>query len=298
MSDYLDANALAALGPLDSNDIPLRQALAMFIDDDINKAGAIITNYIKDESKKYQKREGRGFILSFALIFIAVISFLSSIADSKVNPVFSNRAIMLTLVLLFFACVPRFRMQSFQYGNVPDAPLDLPHAAYERIDEFLAPLQKEFELKAYYYSVLKKKRIPLERRQFFGKLRYLLFSEHPHIRGLVLRYPTAMASPQGICIRRSDLEKMIAANAPKRKGGPGRTPSPRYADAIIALIGDKKLLRIDTRDAESAVKQIRETLKDWFKTNKDDTEWEPKTNQIETYVEKIYAHLKNLASLR
>jgi hypothetical protein len=70
---------------------------------------------------------------------------------------------------------------------------------------------------------------------------------------------------------------MIAANAPKRKGGPGRTPSPRYADAIIALLGDQNLLRIDTRDAESATKQIRKILMDWFKANKDETEWEPKT---------------------
>lgn len=87
---------------------------------------------------------------------------------------------------------------------------------------------------------------------------------------------------------------------PKRKRGTngGRTPSSRYADALIALLGDQNLLRIDTRDAEAANREIKETFKAWFKANKDESEWEPKSNQIATYVEKIYDHLKNIAASR
>jgi len=298
MNKYMDETGLAALGPLDSDDIPLRQALATFLHENPNEGGRIITDFINDEGEKYQKLESKNFTKSLTFIVAAIFLSIVSQGISKIYPLVSLIMFLLALLFLGLCFVPRLRMQSFQYGNNPKEALALPHTAHEEIDKFLAPLQDEFEAKAYYYSVWRKKRIALDYKQFFSKLRYLLFSEHRHIRSLVLRYPTAIRSPQGLFIRRSDLDMMVAANAPKRKGGPGRTPSPRYADALIALLGDQNLLRIDTRDAESATKQIRKILMDWFKANKDDTEWEPKTNQIETYVEKIYARLKNLAASR
>ena len=187
-------------------------------------------------------------------------------------------------------------MQSLQYGKQPDAPLDLPHAANERIDLFLAPLQKEFELKAYYYSVFKKKRIPLEHKQFFGKLRYLLFSEHRHIRSLVLRYPTAIASPQDIFLRRSDLEKMIEDSKPepKRKRGTngGRTASPLYIDSIVAALLNQKFSQLGVSDEAEAVSEISKTLIDWFEANADPSCWTPRSDQIKPYAKQIYVGLK------
>jgi hypothetical protein len=313
MNEYMSKKALESLGSPDSDDVLLREALAIFLAkflaNDKNEGGAIITNFLKDKSEKYEKQAGRGANISGILIAVSILSFLLFAQYQELYPKAANVLFGIWLLSLLCAGVPRLQTQHFQYGwTRSEAPSDLPHANDEHINAFLAFFQKEFGVKAYYFSRWKKKRVILERRQFFGKLRCFLFSEHGEIRRLVLRFPTAMASPLDIFLRRSDLEKMIEDSKlepesesepkPKRQAGPGRTPSSRYADALIALLGDQNLLKIDTDDAEAANREIKKTLNDWFKANKDETEWVPKSNQIETYVEKIYAHLKNLAACR
>jgi hypothetical protein len=297
MTEYANIDRSGLPLDPDTDDIPIRLALAMFISDDIDDAGAEITAITNMESAKYKKYFAASDSIFFlcALVFIAVFFTLIFSAENPVET--KNSLLNISLGSLIFAAIPRILIQAFQYGwRVPEAPLALPHIANKRIDEFLALLQREFEPKAYYFSIWNRKRVSLGRRQFFGKLRYLLFSEHGSVSRMVIRFPTGLPSPTDIFLRRSDVEKMIAVSKPKRKGGPGRAPSPRYADAIIALLGNPKLLQLGVADSEQAIDQVTKWMADWFEENADESGWVPRKDQIKLYAEKIFAHLKFLAA--
>ncbi len=297
MTDYANINGSALPSDPDAHDVPIRQALAMFISDDIDDAGAEITAITNLESAKYKKYFVASDSIFFlcALVFAAVFFTLIFSAENLVET--KNSLLNISLGSLIVAAIPRILIQAFQYGwTTPETPLALPHAANKRIDEFLALLQKESGPKAYCYSLFQKRRIPLGRRQFFGKLCYLLFSEHGSIRRMVVRFPTGLPSPTDIFLRRSDVEKMIEASKPKRKGGPGRAPSPRYTDAIIALLGNPKVLQLGVTNRERAIDQVTKWLTDWFEENSDESGWVPRKDQIKPYAEKIYDHLKLLSA--
>jgi hypothetical protein len=154
MSDYLDENALAALGPLDSDDVPLRQALAMFLSDDIDEAGVEITTITNNESAKYRKY----FIICDSIFFLsalAIISvFLTLAFSQEISTATKSSLLDISFGSLLFAAIPRILAQAFQYGWVtPENRLALAHPADNRIDEFLALLQKESGPKGYCYSV-------------------------------------------------------------------------------------------------------------------------------------------------
>jgi hypothetical protein len=297
MTDYANISGSALTSAPDADDVPIRQALAMFISDDIDDAGAEITAVTNMESAKYKKY----FVASDSIFFLCALVFVAvffTLIFSAENPVETKNSLLnISLGSLIVAAIPRILIQAFQYGwGVPEVPLVLPHAGNKRIDEFLALLQKESGPKSYCYSLFQKRRVSLGRRQFFGKLRYLLFSEHGSVRRMVVRFPTGLPSPTDIFLRRPDVEKMIEASKPKRKGGPGRAPSPRYTDAIIALLGNQILLQLGVADSEQAIDQITKWMADWFEENADESGWVPRKDQIKPYAEKIYAHLKFLSA--
>jgi hypothetical protein len=297
MTDYANINGSTLPSDPDADDVPIRLALAMFISDDIDDAGAEITAITNMESAKYKKYFAASDSIFFlcALVFVAVFFTLIFSVENSIET--KNSLLNISIGSLIFAAVPRILIQAFQYGwGVPEAPLALPHIANKRIDEFLALLQKESGPKSYCYSLFQKRRVPLGRRQFFGKLRYLLFSEHGSVRRMVVRFPTGLPSPTDIFLRRSDVEKMIEASKPKRKGGPGRAPSPRYTDAIIALLGNEKLLQLGVADSEQAIDQVTKWMADWFEENADESGWVPRKDQIKPYAEKICVHLKFLGA--
>jgi hypothetical protein len=297
MTDYANISGSALPSTPDADDVPIRQALAMFISDDIDDAGAEITAITNMESAKYKKYLVASDSIFFlcALVFVAVFFTLIFSVENSVET--KNSLLNISLGSLIVAAIPRILIQAFQYGwGMPEAPLALPHTANKRIEEFLALLQKESGPQAYCYSIFQKRRVPLGRRQFFGKLRYLLFSEHGSVSRMVVRFPTGLPSPTDIFLRRSDVQKMIEASKPKRKGGPGRAPSPRYTDAIIALFGNQKLLQLGMADSEQPVDQVTKWLTDWFEENADESGWVPRKDQIKPYAEKICAHLKFLAA--
>jgi hypothetical protein len=297
MTEYANISGSALPIAPDADDVPIRQALAMFISDDIDDAGAEITAVTNMEGAKYKKYFVASdfiFYLS-ALVFAAVFFTLVFSAESSTEA--KNSLLNISIGSLIFAAIPRILIQAFQYGwGMPEAPLALPHAGNKRIDEFLALLQKESGPKSYCYSLFQKRRVSLGRRQFFGKLRYLLFSEHGSVRRMVVRFPTGLPSPTDIFLRRPDVEKMIEASKPKRKGGPGRAPSPRYTDAIIALLGNENVLKLDVTDGEKAIDQVSKWMADWFEENADQTGWVPRKDQIKPYAEKICAHVKFLSA--
>lgn len=160
----------------------------------------------------------------------------------------------------------------------------------------LGYLQKVDGPQVYYLSRFRKKRIPLRRRQFFGRLRYFLFSEDSKDRGMVMRFPTAMSRPADLYLHRDDVEKMVAMSRPKRKGGPGRNAKYRYDEAIIALIGDLRLEALDLKDRAVAIHTIKDWLCEWFEANADESGDVPRRDQLTRYAEKIFTRLEMIAS--
>ena len=237
------------------------------------------------------------FIISFWFGFLSIIFLIGILVSghSTATDIFYY----LTLASLAATMAPHLGRQAYQYGlKIPDAPLKLPHAPDRLFDEVLGYLQKVDGPKAYYISRFRKQRVPLKRRQFFGRLRYFLFSEHSKDRGMVMRFPTATSLPADLFLHREDVEKMLAMSRPKRKGGPGRNAKYSYDDAIIALIGDPRLGALETSDRAAAVHSVKDWLSEWFEANADESGDVPRRDQLTRYAEKICARLEIIASAK
>ncbi len=280
----------------DSENVPLWKALAQFTSDDLDeglKANAAVINQAKPPFARYYNG---AFIVSmfFGFLFVIFLIGLLISAPSKSANLFS----FLTLATLAATAAPHVWRQLYQYGlKTPDAPLDLPHAPDRHFDEFLGFLQKASGPRAYYISRFGKRRVFLNRRQFFGRLRYFLFSEHSADRAIVMRFRTGHSLPGDIFLHQDDVDKVLAMGKPKRKGGPGRNSKYRYAEAIIALIGDTRLDALDLNDRAISVRAIKEWLAAWFEANADATGDVPRGDQLSPHAEKIFDHLKNPSAI-
>lgn len=276
----------------DFENVPLWRALAQFTSDDLDdglKANAAVINAAKPPFARYYNV---AFVISMAFGFLFIVSLIGLLLSATTKP--ANLFFTLTLATFFAMAAPHVWRQLYQYGlKTPDAPLGLPHAPDRHFDEFLASLQKASGPRAYYISRFGKRRVFLNRRQFFGRLRYFLFSEHSADRALVMRFRTGHSLPGDIFLHREDVDKMLAMAKPRRKGGPGRNSKYRYAEAIIALIGDPRLGALDLNDRAASVRTIRERLADWFDVNADASGDVPRADQLSPYAEKIVDHLKN-----
>ncbi len=279
----------------EADNVPLWKVLAQFRSDDLDEGlslNAAIINHAKPSPVRYYNL---AFIISFAFGFLSVLLLIGLLVSghSTATALF----FYLTLAALAATIAPHLWRQAYQYGlKIPDAPLKLPHAPDRLFDEVLGYLQKVDGPKAYYLSRLRKKRVPLKRRQFFGRLRYFLFSEHSKDRGMVMRYPTAMSLPADLYLHRDDVETMLAMSRPKRRGGPGRNTKYRYEDAIIALIGDPRLQALDVKDRPAAISTLKDWLSEWFETNADASGDVPRRDQLTRYAEKICTHVEMIAS--
>lgn len=276
----------------EADDVPLWQVLAQFRSDDLDEglsANAAIINQARPPFARYYNI---AFVVSFAFGFLSIL-FLIGLLISAGHPGTTSFFFYVTLVMLAATVAPHILRQAYQYGlSIPDSPLNLPHEADRLFDEVLGYLQRVDGPQAYFVSRFRKKRIPLRRRQFFGKLRYFLFSEHSNDRGMVLRFPTAMSLPADLYLHRDDVERMLAMSKPKRKGGPGRNAKYRYDEAIIALIGDPRLGTLDLKDPAAAIHTIKDWLSEWFEANADESGDVPRRDQLTRYAEKICTHLE------
>ncbi len=281
----------------DADDVPLWKVLAQFRSEDLDeglKANAAVINQAKPPSVRYYNI---AFAISFGFGFLFVLFMIGLLisARSKTTDFF----FFLTLATLAATVAPHLWRQAYQYGlKIPDAPLKLPHASDRLFDDVLGHLQKVDGPQAYYLSRFRKRRIPLRRRQFFGRLRYFLFSEHSKDRGMVMRFPTAMSLPADLYLHRDDVEKMLAMSRPKRKGGPGRNTKYRYDDAIITLIGDPQLDALGMKDRAAAIHSVKDRLSEWFEANADESGDVPRRDQLTRYAEKICTHLEMIASAK
>ena len=279
----------------DAQDTPLWRALARFRSDDLDegrKDNAAVINRARPVFRRYYNAaflvSAISGVSSFLVFIVMWIAGRSNVGDA-LFPV--------GLALLAVAAAPQLWRQIYQYGvATPEDPLALPHDADRHFDEFLGYLQKASGPQTYYKPRFGKKREPLDRQEFFGRLRYFLFSEHDADRRLVMRFRSGWALPSDIFVHRDDLERMIALAKPKRKGGPGRNPKYAYAEAVIELIGDPRLDTLDLNDETAAVHSITDWLDQWFKAAADESGDTPRRDQLTPYAKKIYLRLRNRAA--
>ena len=183
----------------------------------------------------------------------------------------------------------------FQYGiGVPDTPLPIGHERDKRIDGFLAVLDCESGPSAYYYSALLRHRVPLYRRVFFSRFRYLLFSEHLTDRKRVTRFPMALPVPADIFLDSADVVALVSASKPKRKAGPGRDPKYPYLDAVIDLIGDPAILSLGLNDEAAAQQKVETMMLAWFEEHADASADAPRRAGVAPYAAKVITRLKKI----
>lgn len=275
----------------DSENVPLWRALAQFTAEDLDeglKANALVIGKVQSVASRY-------YNMAYAVSMVSGFLLTISLAGLLLSPTTQSANLFSALTLAAFAATaaPHIWRQLYQYGlKTPEEPLPLPHAPDPHFEGFLRVLQKASGPRAFYISRFGKRRVFLNRRQFFGKLRYFLFSEHSADRAFVMRFRTGHSLPGDIFLHRDDVDKMLAMAKPKRKGGPGRNSKYRYEDAIIALFGDPSLQAIDLIDRVAAMRAIKERLSFWFEANADESGDVPRGDQLAPFAEKIIAQLK------
>jgi hypothetical protein len=276
----------------DSENVPLWKALAQCTSDDLDEGLKANAAVINQATPPFARSYNLAFVVSMGFGFLSVIFLIALLISvpSRSTDLFA----LLALVTFAATVAPHLWRQIYQYGlKTPDAPLALPHPADRHFDEVLGYLQKASGPRAYYLSRFGKRRVILNRRQFFGRLRYFLFSEHSMDRAIVMRFRTGLPLPADIFLHRDDVEKMLAMSKPRRKGGPGRNTKYRYADAIIALIADHRLATLDLEDRAASLRAVRNWLAEWFEANADASGDVPRGDQLSPYAEKIFDHLKS-----
>jgi hypothetical protein len=207
----------------EAENIPLWRALARFTRDDPDEGLELNAAVINQEKPAFKRYYNAAFLFSLISGLLSFIFFAVMLIVARTDA--ADTLFLIVLILLALTAAPQIWRQLYQYGaTIPSAPLALPHEADRHFDEFLSYLQRASAPHAYYTPRFGKKRKRLDRHNFFGRLRYLTFSEHSADRRLVMRFSAGLALPSDIFIHRDDLEKMIALNKPKRKEG--RAPKP------------------------------------------------------------------------
>lgn len=281
----------------ESENIPLWKALAQFTADDLDEGLQENAAVLNREKAVFQRNANISFVISlgFGVFFVVfLIGFLTLIRSKS-----AGTLLYIVLGLFVATIAPHIWRYGRQYGfKVLHAPLDLPHAADRHFDDFLGHLQRASGPQAYCFSRFRKKRRLLDRRQFFGRLRYYLCSEYSADRSMVIRFPAIFPVLTDIYLHRDDVRKMTAMRTPARKGGPGAKPKYLYEDAIIGLLGDSRLTDLDLRNGDEARRVISGWIVEWFANNGDASGDVPRTDyaRVRDCAEKIYARLEKLSS--
>jgi hypothetical protein len=278
-----------------SENVPLWRALAEFTSADLDaglKANTAVISKAKPPSLRFYSLTFVASLLSGILFVVSVTSLLIAGQSN-----WGGRLTAFSFATLLATVAPQVARYVRQYGlKTPDTPLELPHTADQYFDEFLGFLQKGSGPRAFYFPRLGKSPVFLKRQQFFGKLRYFLFSEHSADRAMVMRFGSGLSLPADIFLHRDKLDATLATRKTKRQGGPGRNSKYQYTDAIIALIGDPQLSALDLSDRAESVRVVKDSLETWFKDRVDASGDMPRRDQLAPFAEKIVDHLvKNTA---
>ncbi len=231
-------------------DVLLRHALETFMPDDSNENYKKIDFKIRDISKKYYKYFLLKRIITYFGLILLVSSggmlFLSVFSD----PSKEGEILYFTIIISCFTFIPSFVWHIYEYGlKWSSLPLKIPYQSDDMFEKFLEILQKEpsgkdKKTRIYSFSATDDKPIPIDRRIFYSRFRYLLFSDNPKDRQLVTLPTGLIAVPANIYIHYEDLYKIIQQDRPRRRGVGGRSLSPRNAEMIVNMIGDPRLAGI------------------------------------------------------
>ncbi|KTR83141.1 hypothetical protein NS277_11415 [Novosphingobium barchaimii] len=279
----------------DIDDVPLWKVLAKIRADDQDEGLSLNAAFLKGIKPRFSRSYNLAIGISGIFGFLALFSLIGLAAATRSES--SDFFYYCTLLMLAGTIAPYLWRRAYQYGlAVPDAPLGLPHPSDPLFEEVLGHLQKVDGPRAYYISRFGKKRIALNRRQFFGRLRYFLLSEQGDDRAIVMRFPTAMSLPADLYLHREDMERMLAMSAPKRSGGPGRNVKYAYVEAAFDLRADPRLATLDLNDEAAAVRSLTDWFDEWFDSAANVSGDIPKRDRLTPYARKIYAHLKKSTS--
>ena len=279
-----------------SENVPLWRALAEFTSENLDEGLNANATVIAKTKAPFTRSYNLAFVASLIFGNLFIISLISLLiaGQSKWTGVFTA-ASLATLVAM---AAPQLWRYVHQYGaKRPDTPLRLPHAPDQNFEEFLSFLQKESGPRAFYVSRFGNHPVYLKRQQFFGKLRYFLFSEHGAERAMVMRFGSGRSVPADIFLPRDKVDAILATRKTKHQGGPGRNRKYNYTDAIIALIGDPWLGTLDLSNRAESVRAVKDSLETWFKDRVDASGEIPRRDQLAPFAEKIVDNLvKNTAA--
>ena len=294
-----------------SADVSLGYALAMFMPGDVDKNVEQISEITNEIFKKYNRIWVMTLIASLVpgAFFIPLLVMT---ADSLFrDPDLALLSAKMSAVSLVIALIPWILWNFFQYGTKKlKEPTTLPYESNPHFDEFLSILQKGQPYGsslsiAYYRQIFTKKRKFIQRKQFFGKLRYLLFSEDASDRSVVTSVLSVLPAPADIYISNPDLDQIIANrelsldqgttnNKPKRPPGPGRKPVYPYDRAVASLRESLEWGKIDLTDQKAAVHEIENWLLEWLEKHPNKNDNIPRREYVKPYAKKLYDEVKNL----
>lgn len=292
---------------IENESIPLWRALAQFTSDDLDtglKTNAKVINGIIEGPKRNYNIHSFISVGSGALFCVSfLVLVVTALAGGEANYVFFSIAVFSMIIAIgprvwrhFYQYGGNWRL-IYQYGGRPDAPLSLPHDSDQFFEEFLSTLQSEAGPRAYYVQRFGDTRKYLARREFFGKLRYLLFSEHPEDRRLVMRFRTGRALPSDIFIDRHDLDRMRQVRNTKPKDPVGTKSKYPYEDAIVAVLGSAEVKAINLSKRDTALNSLCEMIVAHFLEYPLEDGAKPRTDykRVKESAEKIYTVLKNFS---
>jgi len=275
--------------------IPLRRALAICYDTDVEDGLARINRAVDlalVQVRRTLDRKSRFLKFSIPLALIAGVAMLSDLLG-----IWRQSPWVFGIEVLTFAlpAIGLLAWHLWQYGaSFPKVPTALPHDPDQRIETTLTELQKESGPRVYTRSLLHGRYVPLDRRLFFGRLRYLVLSEDVGERSHVLGYPAPIPVLGDLFVTRNDAERLLAMSKPKRKAGPGRDPKYAYLDAVIAIMASPELRSIDLADRTAAGRKIEKLLLDWFEDHVDASADMPRTDMVRPYASRILAAMVDL----
>lgn len=281
----------------DNESIPLWKALAEYTSDDLDTGLDANAKIIKKVIDKYRMERTIHSIVSLIFGAICCSSLAALVFFALAGREAGYFLSVLAVLSAVLAFLPRVWRQFYQYGfQRPDRAVPLPYDANQYFESFLRQLQSEAGPKAYYYPRLGDKRKHLARRDFFGKLRYLLFSEHAEDRRLVMRFRTGRSLPSDIFIDRHDLDRMREVREVKPKSRAGTNPKYPYEEAIIAVLADPEVKDIILRDRSKALSKIQDMIVDCINQNPEvtDPNCQKRLPRVKDCSEKIYDVLMNL----
>lgn len=279
--------ATVAVPALIEHHLPLREAMASCYSIVLTDGFAALDQAVRTAKASVKNRLRRldfGLALGIPAGMMAAVMMLSDIIGIMPQP---NWAFIgeIVIFILPFALILRF--QAWQHGSsFPTAPLALPHAADKQIDALLAEFQREGGPKVYRQRT-DGRYAPVNRRLFFGKLRYLLLSQNSQDHRRVSPFGRLLPEVGDFFVTHTDLERLRLAAKPKRKPGSGRDIKYAYTDAVIAVMADPELHRLDLSNEAKATDAIIDDLLDWFKDNMSASGDIPSESAIRPYARKI-----------